>query len=147
MYVNELLERLLPPEEACCDLFHFYEAVIIQLAQSQARLEQEAVLRHFEFFLLEHLGYAAIVDVCAETAAEVRAGQFYFFEAGSGLRQCSPDLPSSNTVNMMAGEQLLAMSRREFRDPGVLKSAKFITRQALRHLLGQKPLKSKELFR
>jgi DNA repair protein RecO (recombination protein O) len=147
MYINELLERLLPSEEPCLELFHFYETVVVQLAQSRTRLEQESVLRYFEFFLLEYLGYAVVVDVCAETEAQVCVGQFYFFEAGSGVRECTSEFRPSNNGNIIAGEQLLAMSRHEFHEPAVLRSAKVITRQALRHLLGPKPLKSKELFR
>lgn len=146
MYVNELLERLLPSEEACRELFHYYEAILPQLAQSHSRLEQESVLRHFEFFLLEYLGYAVVVDLCTETDAEVCEGRFYCFEAGAGVRPYRPDV-GTDKADRIAGEHLLAMSRREFYDPAVLKSAKAITRQALRHLLGPKPLKSKELFR
>lgn len=147
MYVNELLERLLPAEEACQELFHFYEAILPQLAQSRSRLEQESILRHFEFFLLEYLGYAVVVSLCVETDADVCEGQFYYFEAGAGVRPFHANVPSANNANKIAGEHLLAMSRREFFDPAVLRSAKVITRRALRHLLGPKPLKSKDLFR
>jgi DNA repair protein RecO (recombination protein O) len=147
MYINELLQRLLPHEEPSPELFQFYEKVVIQLSHARLRPEQELILRHFEFYLLEYLGFAVIFDVCAETDANVCLNQFYYFEAGSGVRHYNSGIRLAQDGSLIAGEQLLAMARRDFNDPEVLKSAKKISRQALRHLLGPKPLKSKELFR
>ena len=147
MYINELLQRLLPLEEPCPDLFLFYETAVTQLAHAKSRVEQEAVLRHFEFFLLEYLGFAVIFDLCAETEVQVLPDRLYYFEVGSGIREYTADAATPDTAEVIRGEQLLAMAHHNFTDQEVLRSAKKISRQALRQLLGPRPLKSRELFR
>jgi DNA repair protein RecO (recombination protein O) len=58
-------------------------------------------------------------------------------------------LPSANdkshTRGYYSGELLLAIGSRQFDQPSRL-AAKYLCRQALSPLLGNKPLKSRELF-
>lgn len=144
-YINELLQRLLPLEEPCPEIFRAYEAVVAELALCRSRPEQESGLRCFEFFLLEYLGFAVVLDTCAVTGAEVQPELAYVFEAGSGLHE-NAQLSRHSGAWVIPGAQLLAMARRDFTDPAVRKSAKKITRVALRQLLGPRPLGSKDLF-
>lgn len=146
IYINELLQRLLPPEEPFPELFLSYEAAVSHLTQSKSRSERESILRHFEFLLLEYLGFAITFDLCADTEVEVRPDGLYYFEAGAGMHEYSA-ASATRDADLIRGEQLLAMARREFTSREVLQSAKKISREALRQVLGPKPLKSKELFR
>ncbi len=145
LYLNELLQRLLPPEDAYPGLFAFYEAIVAELSKDLLRPQLEAVLRRFEFFLLEQLGFGIPFHVCVESGAEVTQDGSYVFEPGSGLRECVPT--STSRSEPIPGAHLLAMSRQDYTDGKVLRSAKLISRRALQSLLGPKPLKAKELFR
>jgi recombinational DNA repair protein (RecF pathway) len=71
----------------------------------------------------------------------------YYFEVGSGIREYTAESAAPGVAGVIRGEQLLAMAHHNFIDQEVLKSAKKISRQALRQLLGPRPLKSRELFR
>ena len=57
-YVNELLMKLLPREDAHPALFDEYAAALAALTERPVPAEQAAVLRRFEVRLLAELGYA-----------------------------------------------------------------------------------------
>jgi recombinational DNA repair protein (RecF pathway) len=80
-YLNELLLRLLPGEEAQPEIFGAYSAALEALASEGA--EQEA-LRLFEKMLLEQLGYG--LDLGHETGGgePLTAEGYYHFRPGHG---------------------------------------------------------------
>jgi DNA repair protein RecO (recombination protein O) len=63
----------------------------------------------------------------------------FIAEEGMLLKQWYPHLRA------VPGQWVINMLNEEW-DPNSLKTAKWITRQALQPLLGNKPLKSRELF-
>src|SRR5882724_5557824 len=80
-YLNELLLKLLPREDAHPQLFRDYESTLGRLA---AGAEQAPVLRQFELRLLSELGYGLPLTHEADTGAPVDPGTryYYAFERG-----------------------------------------------------------------
>jgi DNA repair protein RecO (recombination protein O) len=146
IYLNELLQRLLMPEDPARELFHFYENTLHRLLEAKTREQLEIVLRQFEFFLLEQLGFSLQFDVCASTGEEIRPEGLYIFEVESGFREIQSDRDPRGETGISGG-LLLAVARNDWDSAEVLRIAKRLSRQALKHLLGNKPLHSKELFR
>ena len=141
LYLNELLMRLLLPMEPHPAIYDAYSRALGGLAEvSEAALEP--LLRRFELLMLEELGYAPCFDTDAGSGEPMLAQQGYVFVAETGF--VAADL--SDSASPFLGEHLLAMSRLDFSDPGVRRAAKRFCRMALRALLGEKPLRSRELF-
>lgn len=140
-YANELLVRLVPLEEAAPQLFAAYVKLLEDLQQlavvDPGRYQLMLALRQFEQVLLAELGYAIRFDVDA-LALPIQPAQYYRYDLGEGF-----NISSSGEL----GSQLLALSQ----DPAVLSAASVailtrIYRRVINALLGDKPLKSRELW-
>jgi DNA repair protein RecO (recombination protein O) len=141
LYVNELLVRLLHKEEVCERLFACYEHTIEHLQSSSV----EVLLRQFEKELVETLGYALPFDFTADTHQPICASENYLFvpEYGFTLRD---NEPVSSKLAVFSGQALQAISRGDFSSPEALKAAKQLFRLVLQPLLGNKPLKSRDIL-
>lgn len=138
MYLNEVLIRALPTEEALPELFECYSQVLIKLAEAT---EIEPLLRSFEFYLLQVLGYGIDFSVDAQHQQVIDAEKSYQFHPELGF-----SLATDNQQYAISGKTLMAIEQEHW-TPEALKAAKYVARIALTPLLGNKPLKSRELFR
>jgi DNA repair protein RecO (recombination protein O) len=148
MYLNELLLRVLAPVDPQPELFAAYWQALQKLALDQ---DVEPVLRNFELDLLAQLGYGIPFDVDAETGEPIQGDQYYTFSAASGFTLPAVSATAhTNTPDsakgLFVGEVIKAIGQRDFADPQVLLAAKHLSRLAFQPLLGDKPLKSRELF-
>lgn len=140
LYLNELLVRLLrrgDPHEA---LFAFYSAALTALAAGE---DMETVLRGFELNLLGEIGYAVALDREAGSGRPVAPGRYYVYEQESGL--CAAGAEDGRQV--LSGEILLNLAAGGPLSGSAAQAAKGLTRRLLAPYLGEKPLKSRELFR
>ncbi|GHD58768.1 DNA repair protein RecO [Jeongeupia chitinilytica] len=139
-YLNELLMKLLPREDAYPALFGAYFAAIRQLGCSaNERAAVEPVLRSFELTLLRALGYAPTLDRQAG-GAPLQPGQRYSYDAGFGLVPARDGLPQFEVA------VLQAISASCFDDDRVLGQAKLLMRLAFAPLLGDAPLHTRQLL-
>jgi len=149
-YLNELLLRVLPGNDPQTNIYPAYAQCLGELASSGSH---ETALRKFELTLLSVLGYG--LDFFADTQGRPlsKSGDIlYSFvpESGFDLLGTGTESPGSTarTEKSVAysGEILQAISRGEFQQQSVRKFAKLLCRAALSPILGDKPLKSRELF-
>jgi len=137
LYLNELLMRLLPQADAQPLLFQQYQQSLTLLAENAPL---EPVLRHFEWQLLNELGYGFALDQ-ERCGRPLQAEHYYVLHQEGGLQR------SDNTDNShFAGHSLLALARGEWNASGALPTAKRLMRKALAAQLGARPLSSRELF-
>lgn len=146
-YLNEILLRLCPLEVQMEQSFAQYAHTLTQLQQ----LEQQAnpnqflkqILRQFEHELLEDLGYALDFSTDANQL-EIQASLNYIFQLNEGFIPTAQ--ASRATLN---GQQILSMCQYEKgRDFG-LEQLQLLTklyRQMISSLLGDRPLKSRQLW-
>jgi DNA repair protein RecO (recombination protein O) len=137
LYINELLYYALSPVYADTDLFNAYLMTLNGLALSQERLVVESLLRRFEWALLKTCGYSFSFTQEARTGALVATDTYYQFIAGEGFVSANKGIP---------GEHLLALAADNLNEVVYLKSAKFIMRQAIDHLLGGREIKARALY-
>ena len=138
LYLNELLLRLLPAEDAHPALFEHYAATLPLLAANQPL---EPLLRSFEWKLLDELGYGFALHVDVHGVA-IAPQQLYRLRPDAGLERVSEIQPG-----LFRGDDLLAMAQADWTAVGALAAAKRLMRQALAPHLGGRPLVSRELFR
>ena len=138
LYLNELLMRTLKPEEPVTDLFKVYEE---SLGRLDVQHEMESTLRVFEKCLLRELGYELAFDEEAVTGEEIKVDGHYEYCVGAGFQVVCTGTPGS-----YAGSTLQAIAMDRYDTEAVRQAAKVILRQALKPLLGDRPMATRELF-
>lgn len=138
-YLNELLTRLLLERDPCPEIFHRYHSALLQLT-SEASLEP--LLRHSELGFLHDLGYSVNLQLDSITGLPLDENNWYRYVPEQGLVATQAD----NSSECFQGGCLLAISRDDYSNVETLRQAKRLTRSLLRPLIGNKPLKSRELF-
>jgi len=138
MYANELILRLLPEGDEYFETFKSYWTFLSNL-ESFAVDEKEFALRKFENQILEDLGYGIDFgfDIDGD-AIQLELNYEFIEQQGFSL--------SKN--GSLLGKTLLDLSNSEdiITDKNELTILKKMNRKRLKSLLGDKPLKSKELF-
>lgn len=135
MYLNEVLNRVLHPELPMEGLFDAYVTALDALNRGDA---QQPVLRQFELRLLDEMGYGVSFDVDYQ-GDPLRPGQHYRLLEEQGF---VPVMPMRGSLS---GDVLNAIAEGNW-DAEALSAAKQLCRAALKPLVGEKPLKSRELF-
>lgn len=137
LYINELLIKLLPKWDHCAHLFSMYETTILQLAGSTL---DQIILRKFELQLLKSLGYGLQLNKEVTTGATIDAQSYYMFDPELG-----PKLTPGFVTHAFKGSSLLSLANETWESHALL-DMKRLMRIVLRHHLGNKQLKSRELL-
>jgi DNA repair protein RecO (recombination protein O) len=133
-YLNELLLRLLPKEDPYPQVFVDYQSALKDLEQKSENIS--VILRRFEKRLLHNLGYGLNL--------EVQSQAYYRWLPSDGLSRCEQN--NHLDRNIFSGRSLLALQQEQWDNPEDLLAAKHLMRLVLKTHLGDKPLKSRELF-
>ncbi|NNP67514.1 DNA repair protein RecO C-terminal domain-containing protein [Acinetobacter sp. Ac_5812] len=146
-YLNEILLRLCPLEEAMPQTFEQYQLILLQLQQlashEQAALFLRQILRQFEHALLQELGYAIDFSVDANQQA-VQPSQHYHFQLNDGFLPVAKASRATLAGNLLGSMQ----SYEDGQDfsPEQLQLLGKLYRQMISSLLGDRPLKSRQLW-
>lgn len=150
-YINELICRLWPKNVDTDELFDLYRDTLSGLVNCQQlngkdNVYLEQVLRQFELMLLNLLGFAIDFHYAADTGEVITSGQKYQFSATLGFTGVYAPVQCRQSQEVFDGSEINAIGALDLSDEDTLKAAKRLTRLALAHHLGPKPLKSRELF-
>ena len=142
VYLNELLMHLLHRHDVHQQLFEIYHDTLYALVSEPVI---ETVLRLFEKNLLEEIGFALNLSHDADSGAEIEADAEYLYYLEHGPVRC---MPGQNTGKnpRLSGAALLAFQQDRWL-PEHSKEIKHLMRFVLQHHLGQRQLRSRELFR
>lgn len=137
-YLNELLLRLLPREDAHEQLFEYYQATVKSLAKGT---ELATHLRRFELKMLQEMGYAVPLTV-DENNEPISHGKQYRYEAEYGACELSA---TKNGITL-SGQTLLDMAQDHYGSLQTQQQSKQLMRYLLAHYLGDKPLHTRQLL-
>ena len=146
-YLNEVVLRLCPAEVEMPQTFVLYHQTLQQLQllaqQENPNLSLRQILRQFEHALLEELGYALDFTTDAQQH-DIQVAQHYLFQLNDGF---IPTVQQSRAT--LTGEQILSMrdyeKGRDFNREQLQLLAQ-LYRQMISSLLGDRPLKSRQLW-
>src|SRR5690554_1425332 len=85
LYINELLQRILPAADPYPTLFASYIDTLQSLATLAAKTDVEPILRHFERAFAGALGYDFAWDEATDTGLPVEAGGYYGYDPVRGI--------------------------------------------------------------
>lgn len=139
-YLNELLLKLLPREDAHEMLFLDYQEALSRLA---AEPEAGVVLRRFEKALLRELGYAMPLERDVASGIQIDPGMSYVYDPERGP---VPVNGAAQAGLVLSGRTLLDIVQDDYSDPSTLQQAKALMRLLIGHRLEQKPLNSRRIF-
>lgn len=135
LYLNELMTRLLQPLDPHPHLYVYYQYVINELRSGQ---DIEGALRTFERRLLIELGHTP--DLTG-----LDPDGIYLCEPEQGLQRIAQPT-DRNRMRCFYGRHLQAIEQDSYDQPVVRQAAKRLMRLLIDQLLGDKPLRSRELF-
>src|SRR5205814_6154952 len=141
-YLNELLLRLLPREDAHEALFVEYRQALQRLgANMDSGADSGPVLRAFEKSLLKELGYAMTLERDS-AGAEIDSSRTYRYDPERG-----PGETAGGGEPLVSGRTLLDMARDDYSDPVTQQQSKALMRLLINHRLEHQPLRSRQIFR
>lgn len=143
-YMNELLLRLLPRDDAHAQLFAYYAQTIQILSTIPTPVDSAqlaTVMRRFELKMLQELGYAVPL-LQDENGIAILAEETYRFEADYGA--CSPQQTRNGVL--IQGRTLLDMAHGDYARVTTQSQSKSLMRYLLQHYLGEKPLHTRQLL-
>lgn len=138
IYANELLIRLLPEGDEYSELFNAYWLYIKNI-KNKSNPEKEYSLRIFENQLLLELGYGLDFKDDIEGTPIKGSVLYDFIEDQGFVAQTEGKILGEILLNIVSPNQVIPNSKG-------LSALKKLNRKRLKPLLGDKPLKSKELF-
>lgn len=138
VYVNELIARLVLDFDPHPELFDKYKKFIFNL-DGQKMQTQYWQLRIFEDDLLKELGYG-LDYTCDIEGAKIDKNSYYQYHQ-NGF--CADE---TGKISGILLNHLLEKDQFKLPDEQSLRTCRNLNRQRFSHLLGDKPLKSRELF-
>jgi DNA repair protein RecO (recombination protein O) len=142
-YLNELLLRLLPREDAHPRLFECYMRILMRLAHSPQKQAMEADLRIFERTLLGELGYGLTLERDYQ-GIPIDASACYRYEIERGPVLLTAEEGGSVSLS---GQTLLDMAQDHYDCSTTRNEAKQLIRRLLAHYLEGEELESRKLVR
>jgi len=140
-YVNELLLRLMARGDPNSDIFSCYSRCLAQLAEAA---NVARTLRLFELRLLRALGYGLELENDTQTGEPLQAESRYLFELERGPRLA---VSSSLQAEIYSGHELISLREETLEDEASLRSAQRLLGRVLKTYLGERPLKSRLVFK
>lgn len=144
-YINELILRLLKMQAPQAEIFNDYCNVLHELNATNDLVFAETYLRIFEYQILLSLGYG--IDLAADSRGNpIYPEVIYQYDGELGL--CETEiLPQSKQIVVVSGASILALKENRFTNSTQLKEAKLLMRACLKPHIGDKPFKSRLLFK
>ncbi len=140
LYLNELLQRILPSGDPYPELFAAYIDVLNALASSS---EVEPLLRRFERTFAQVLGVGFEWDQANDAGVPVEPQRRYGYDPEQGIV-----LVPTETARLrgLSGHTLLRLAADDYQSPDCRQMAKRVMRVLIDHLLQGRPLHSRTLF-
>ncbi|MCF8198394.1 MAG: DNA repair protein RecO [Sulfuritalea sp.] len=143
-YLNELLLKMLPREDAHSVLFDAYAAALRALAAGAADAPE---LRRFEKTLLKELGYGLTLDVdIASGRRVVPDGDYTYLIERGPVENLGAGDTAEGEAPRLHGKTLLDMVADDYSDPRTRMESRQLMRQLIAHHMGGKPLQSRRVF-
>ncbi|MDO6441082.1 DNA repair protein RecO [Marinobacter sp. 2_MG-2023] len=140
LYLNELIQRVLPQADPHQTLFAAYIEALAQLAQTS---DVEPVLRKFEQAFAAALGFDFSWALATDTGQPVSAAQSYCYDPEQGIVAA---VSIGVRLQNLPGETLLALAAGDYESVASRRISKRVMRVLTDYLLQGRPLNSRSLF-
>lgn len=139
LYMNELLVKLLPINDAEPEIYDAYAHALDSLHRHE---DEQITLRLFEKNLLSFLGYALLLTHDAETGEPIDDELRYLYHPDNGPKR----VDESEVQHTISGRSLRHLHEETTFDATSLKEIKRMMRSTINYYLAGKPLYSRQMF-
>lgn len=143
LYINELLQRVLPVADPHPVLFSSYIDTLQSLTGLEDRNDLEPVLRRFEREFCAAMGYDFAWDQATDTGRPVTREAVYGYDPARGIVSAAS---VDARLTRLPGEVLMALAAGDYTSEASRRIAKRVMRVLVDYLLQGKPLHSRNLF-
>lgn len=140
-YLNELLLKLLPREDAHAVLFDAYASALAALSRGATSATTSAELRRFEKTLLRELGYGLVLNRDAR-GLTIEAERAYRYQVERGAVAAD----ETESGQAISGRTLLDLAEDNYAAARCLAESKQLMRYLLSHYLAGQPLQTRRVF-
>lgn len=137
LYLNEILTRVLENDDPVTEIFQAYAHGLSQLNN----IDIAPALRAFEYNLLQSLGFEIQLEYDVDQDL-ISPNLNYKFIPEHGFI-----VSNEKNVYLFKGQLIINFRDGNFENTDTLKVAQLLMRSGLHKLIGDKPLKSRELFK
>ena len=137
-YLNELLLKLVPREDAHSRLYDAYASALSALSRGASETVE---LRRFEHALLVELGYGLNLTHDADGQALDTEGIYRYYLERGAVR-----VEEEGSGLLLSGKTLLDMAADDYADARTLVEAKQLMRHLLSHYLNGQALQTRRVF-
>lgn len=139
-YANELLVRFLQRSDPHPGLFDLYRSMLAELAGGKSA---QPILRVFESRLLQAVGFGMQLEHESGSDRAIERDAWYLYQPESGpVRR---EQGADRAEELVSGEALLALKSGQIGEHH-LKELKTLMRRLIRYYLGDRAIKSQQLF-
>ncbi len=142
-YLNELLLKLLPREDAHPVLFEAYAETLQALSRGESHASR---LRLFEKTLLKELGYGLALEREALSGEPLLPERTYHYLIERGPISASSTAEATGAGHLIRGKTLLDLAADDYSDARTLSEGKALMRMLINHHLAGQPLQSRRVF-
>ena len=135
-YVNELMLRLMPRDDANSEAFSCYSDCLTNLERTPSPAR---TLRLLEYRLLDALGFALQLTSDVTSNSPIEPDRRYAFDYDSGPR-------AQSGSGGYSGADLISLREERLDDDGALRAARKLLGDALALHLGERQLRSREVL-
>jgi len=140
IYANELLVRFLQRSDPHAGLFDQYNLMLADLAGGEST---QRVLRLFEYRVLTAAGFGLQLEHESGSEHRLRPEAWYLYQPESGPLPRDP--ANGENEGLVSGAALLALKSGDIGERH-LRELKILMRKLIRHYLGDRAIKSQQLF-
>ncbi|WNO08011.1 DNA repair protein RecO [Teredinibacter sp. KSP-S5-2] len=142
LYLNELLCRALLPGEAHTTLYQAYQTALQNISILD---DVELALRQFELVFLQDMGYG--INFSSDSLGDlIQDGVEYQYFPDEGFVKVSADVYPKKKQILFSGHVIRAISHGGYSCDVERRALKILCREAIKIIIGDKPLLSRSLF-
>ena len=138
-YINELILKLLHRHDPHATLYDKYDKAVFELSDKK---NPNTVLRVFEKYLLQEIGFGLVLDHDVESGEPIAADHRYQY-----FPQQGPIATNRQHGNIISGATLIALQNEEFKSDHDRSQARWLTRLLIDIQLNGKELRSRRVMR
>ena len=139
LYFNELIYKFIPKNEPLPSLYNLYKNQLNYMNETDTNLEN--VLFRFEYLFLKEIGYE--INHIYHENYNINKDVNYFYKFGEGFKE------QDNTADhrtMISSESLFYLLNNKFEMINDIENLRFIAKNIIKENLGDKNIKSYDMF-
>ncbi len=139
IYINELIHKFVPQYEPCQTIYNLYKKQFLNTLANTENIN--ITILNFEILFLKEIGYE--ISIADSHIENIENNLNYYYDYEIGFKEVKNKLDLSGSIN---GKNLKFLMENNLESLTDISKARLIIKNIFQRLLGEKKIKSYELF-